>query len=301
MKHLNYIVLVIFTAMAAVVSAQDKKTPVTAYGYSSGSDDYIIEPAEYAVSYRRSQLVVNEQTKKQEVLTDTLTLVIGRRWSVFYNTAYDSRFSVWAKQNLKKTRQATKPAFAGNVVPLSSVIDKKNASTDYMEGDFGEPTAIYVDRVEKKTYSVLQIPAIMNEQDSGDAFDWKMLDVRDTVFGYPCRQAAVNYAGRDYTAWYTLDIPVPDGPWKFYGLPGLILKAEDAEGYFVYEAVGMETLDDSSYITMNEDREKVELSYFNKAADNARSERRGTFLFEGEMILTVTRPYVYNEMELTYD
>lgn len=60
------------------------------------------------------------------------------------------------------------------------------------------------------------------------------------ILGYECQKAIVEYAGRTYSAWFTAEIPLPFGPWKFGGLPGLILKIEDAEQQFVWEAVGFE-------------------------------------------------------------
>jgi hypothetical protein len=38
------------------------------------------------------------------------------------------------------------------------------------------------------------------------------------------------YGGRIWNAWYSEDIPASTGPWKFYGLPGFVLKAEDSTG-----------------------------------------------------------------------
>ena len=44
---------------------------------------------------------------------------------------------------------------------------------------------------------------------------WVITDKTDTVFNYPCKMAKTVYAGRNYTAWFTLEIPVSDGPWSF--------------------------------------------------------------------------------------
>ena len=40
---------------------------------------------------------------------------------------------------------------------------------------------------------------------------------------------------RQYTAWYTLDVPISYGPYKFFGLPGLIIKIEESTGMYIWE------------------------------------------------------------------
>lgn len=77
--------------------------------------------------------------------------------------------------------------------------------------------------------------------DSVPSLEWIFSDeATDSIMGYDCRKATVEFAGRSYTAWFTPEIPLPFGPYKFGGLPGLILKIEDAERQFVWEAVGFE-------------------------------------------------------------
>lgn len=68
-------------------------------------------------------------------------------------------------------------------------------------------------------------------------FAWTLLD-RDTVIaGHTCYAARTEYRGRTWTAYYTTDIPVSDGPWKLCGLPGLILYARDSTGNFVFDCI----------------------------------------------------------------
>ena len=71
-------------------------------------------------------------------------------------------------------------------------------------------------------------------------FDWQIEDEVAEVCGYECLKATCHWRGRDFTAWFTPDIPVEYGPWKFGGLPGLIMKVADDEGIYTFEAVAVE-------------------------------------------------------------
>lgn len=87
----------------------------------------------------------------------------------------------------------------------------------------------------------LSISAFFVYPDSVPSLEWNFSDEEtDSIMGYDCLKATVEFAGRNYTAWFTPEIPLPFGPYKFGGLPGLILKLEDDERQFVWEAVGFE-------------------------------------------------------------
>ena len=74
-------------------------------------------------------------------------------------------------------------------------------------------------------------------------FQWEIVpDSTQTILEHPCMMAVGNYAGRTWKVWFTMEIPVSDGPWKLCGLPGLILKAEDARGEFFYTAIGIQQI-----------------------------------------------------------
>lgn len=69
--------------------------------------------------------------------------------------------------------------------------------------------------------------------------NWKMEEGDTVIAEYNCQKAVGEWRGRTWTVWYTMDIPVSDGPWKLCGLPGLILKASEADGYFSFSCVGV--------------------------------------------------------------
>jgi GLPGLI family protein len=64
---------------------------------------------------------------------------------------------------------------------------------------------------------------------------WKTLPGVDTIAGLPCYKATTQHGGRRYTAWYSPQIPIPDGPYVFQGLPGLITKVVDADQLYRFE------------------------------------------------------------------
>ena len=69
---------------------------------------------------------------------------------------------------------------------------------------------------------------------------WTMIaDSVKTILGHTCRKASCSYRGRNYEAWYAIDLPVNAGPWKFSGLPGLIMSVQDTNGHYNFEIKGL--------------------------------------------------------------
>jgi GLPGLI family protein len=62
------------------------------------------------------------------------------------------------------------------------------------------------------------------------------------IIGYTCKKATCKFRGRDYEAWYATDIPLNTGPWKFNGLPGLILKISDSQKQFDFTCDSIEKI-----------------------------------------------------------
>jgi len=65
--------------------------------------------------------------------------------------------------------------------------------------------------------------------------NWKLGNETDSIAGYYCKNAHTSFHGRNYNAWYTMEIPMPYGPYKFSGLPGLIIKIGDIQNTHVFE------------------------------------------------------------------
>ena len=64
-----------------------------------------------------------------------------------------------------------------------------------------------------------------------------------------CQRADVDFGGRHWVAWFTPEIPVPDGPYKFCGLPGLIVQIADTKDHWRFELTNTRQVD--KHVTMN--------------------------------------------------
>ncbi len=58
---------------------------------------------------------------------------------------------------------------------------------------------------------------------------WEIGTETDSISGLVCTKATTTFAGRDYIAWFAAEIPISDGPYLFWGLPGLIIKVSDTD------------------------------------------------------------------------
>lgn len=67
--------------------------------------------------------------------------------------------------------------------------------------------------------------------------NWKLVDETKVINSIVCKKAEVSYKGREWTAWYSTEIPFPYGPYKFSGLPGLIVKITDKTEDYDFELV----------------------------------------------------------------
>jgi GLPGLI family protein len=71
---------------------------------------------------------------------------------------------------------------------------------------------------------------------------WKIINEKKTISNYICQKATTNYLGREWIAWFTNDIPFQDGPYKFNGLPGLVVQISDSENEHSFELIQIKNI-----------------------------------------------------------
>ncbi|WDF46343.1 GLPGLI family protein [Chryseobacterium sp. KACC 21268] len=84
---------------------------------------------------------------------------------------------------------------------------------------------------------------------------WKISSEKAKIGEWNAQKAEADFAGRHWTAWFSTEIPIQDGPYKFQGLPGLIVKIEDKTGSHIMELKGIRTITSDLDINVFEAKE----------------------------------------------
>lgn len=64
---------------------------------------------------------------------------------------------------------------------------------------------------------------------------WQLSSDTATINSYKCQRASTSLGGRRYDVWFTRQLPFSNGPYKFGGLPGLIVLATDKTNSYRFE------------------------------------------------------------------
>lgn len=84
-------------------------------------------------------------------------------------------------------------------------------------------------------YDVLE--NVVLKLSSKNTQNWKLTNEKKKVKDLNMQKATTNWGGRNWTAWFTTDIPFQEGPYKFHGLPGLITELYDDKNNYKFELV----------------------------------------------------------------
>lgn len=125
----------------------------------------------------------------------------------------------------------------------SSYVDANNVFPVSVSGD-KEGFPIYKQHAERQVFCKVVCREYYKEhcivRDTFGNIAWKLYPEHKRFGQYDCRRAIGKFRGREYEVWYTTDIPIPSGPFKLGGLPGLILEATSIDGRVKFLFNGLE-------------------------------------------------------------
>lgn len=64
---------------------------------------------------------------------------------------------------------------------------------------------------------------------------WSIKNETKSIADFKVQKAVGEFGGRSWVAWFASEIPIPEGPYKLRGLPGMILEAYDTKANFLFQ------------------------------------------------------------------
>lgn len=295
---IKFLILVLCISLGPIyLNAQSVVVQQTIDRMSGNLRQEQLDKGVYRCIYHFTQQIKERKTENILTQTDTMALDFGKNFSVYYDWNKVKRDSVQRGKvgglEITAIRHKTNPDF--------DMVEYQEVQGNYFVNSYkGENAELFKNRLKNEITSIdindlesFRCVEKLNRQ------DWQFTTDTLTVLGYLCQKATTTFRGRDYEAWFTMEIPIKEGPWKLYGLPGLILKATTTDGLFAFEAIGLENLKDV-YITMDKDTySNCTRQQFAKYKSDKRKKLLARHYVNGTITVGSTKnPYEFNDLEL---
>jgi len=180
-----------------------------------------------------------------DTFDDLQCLEVGSHLSKYYSYftyKSDSLCTEWRKQH-KEAESAPTRCFSGG--------KQNNKWSEYYYSDYIKDFS--TGKLTQYTYMPRNISHSSYTEDIPIP-EWTLCEETDTIINYLCQKATCSFRGRNFVAWFTPDVPINNGPWKFGGLPGLILKVYDLDSQYIFECVKIENIKQGYSIKMYNSR-----------------------------------------------
>ena len=156
-----------------------------------------------------------DSTDRNTVKTEIANLDIAAGNSIFY-----------AENRLKRDSIMGRMRQTGSFNFDRTQMQNLRSNMDFIiEKDYKTGKKLYKARILRDQYAY--------EEDR--PMDWKILPETAKIGDYKTQKAETQFGGRTWYAWFTSEVPFQDGPYKFSGLPGLIVKVEDSKGDYSFD------------------------------------------------------------------
>ena len=168
-----------------------------------------------------------DSTNSESIQNETMVLFIGDEISRFSS---EGQYIADSIKEAYKDRERTQQSFneMRSKMPMSAlnfyVFKRQNSAQ-----------VSFTEKIVRDNYRYIQ---------DIDDLNWEILPETKEVAGFVAQKAKASFSGRDYTAWFTTEIPISEGPYKFRGLPGLILEISDNDDYYTFKLNGFKELND---------------------------------------------------------
>lgn len=176
-------------AFFAIAGAQDSKETANRFFY-----ELTFKPKKDSVKVEKVMTILDITSKK----------------SIYQDYTMPAQDSIMRSYVDKMTKTGMSPVNINNMLKADKFSYKIIKS-------YPAAKVEYMDRVGTTIFTYNDEPKLQ----------WKIQPDKQKMEGYNVQKAITEFGGRKWIAWFSSDLPFQDGPYKFSGLPGLIIKIED--------------------------------------------------------------------------
>ncbi|MFA6084528.1 GLPGLI family protein [Mucilaginibacter sp.] len=181
----------------------------------------VAQKADVAIGKAIYEMIhISDTANRNKPYKETMALILGRNASVYRSITKQQQEEMMANQIANQVKNASDPNHLNLTITGGGAV----TSEEYYQ---------YTN--DKKLYTEEQVINFYLVEEPLPVINWKIQ--KDTLsFGaLHCQKATCHFKGRDYEAWFCIDLPFHNGPWKLNGLPGLILEASDTKKEVIFK------------------------------------------------------------------
>lgn len=168
---------------------------------------------------------------------------------LFFNKNTAPHYYELTQTNPKKVNMSEKDGNAELRITMETKFEKTRRQLYNLKND----TIINIGYIKEEIFTYFEIPKKLN---------WELMNESKNISGYTCYKAITNFRGRKYTAWFTTDIPVRFGPWKFTNTPGLLMEIADESNKFSWYVTKIEVVGEPTEFVLDKNNKIITLKEF---------------------------------------
>lgn len=225
MKHISIIIIILIYLSVFQTKAQNKENLFT---------------ADYKVTYRLEYSPDSTYIDKKS--TEDFYLFVGDDKSKFISK------NKWIRDSISSKRLEN---FNGSHLEMPK---KNSPKTNFLEVIFKDYNDNQISTVDRVASDVFLYSEVIKP------YTWEIKKDKKTMNEFEVQKAITSFAGRNYVAWFTEEISIPQGPYKFEGLPGLIIQISDTNHHYNYKLISFQKTGGKEIKAINRGRNYVKAS-----------------------------------------
>lgn len=201
-------------------------------------------------------------------LVSLLLLIPVFSYSQSVTIEYDVNVNVLNRKGILKFNKNENSFYCEKILEVSDKEDKNQEigllkKTIYLgKNSIEERIQIY----DQKKDTLFSVDYLLNEEvlcaEKFPLMNWELESETKLISNFLCSKAITYFRGRNYIAWYTVDLPIQVGPWKFNNLPGAILQVYDETNNYSWSAIKISNNLEDEKLKLDKNLKKIALREF---------------------------------------